>query len=501
MSERTSDIVAAVDLGSNSFHMIVCRIQNGHLVVLDRIKEMVRLGAGIDPETKILSSEAQQRALDCLSRFGQRVRDLPLQNVRIVGTNTLRSAQGSDDFIKAAEQQLNHPIEVISGIEEARLIHLGVTTNVESNGGARLIMDIGGGSTEFIIDKNSQATKLESLYMGCVSMSRRFLAQGKITEAALQKAQLAAEQQLEHILEAYNHKHWQDAVGASGSIRSIHKVVTQSGWSEHGITIESLETLKSKILKCKNSNELKLKGLDEERKPVFVGGFIVLYATFKSLGITEMRVSDGALREGLIHDLLGRMQHTDIRYNSIIAIAERYHVDLEHAQRVKKTATTLFKQLESGWNLDEDEHLPWLQWAATIFEVGLDIAHSQYQKHSAYIIENTELSGFSKQELQLLASLAVMHRRKFSTELFKNLLNHWKKPAVKLTIILRLSIVLHRSRSSQTLPSLNISAKDKIIKLSLPTVWLDEHRLTEADLIEETILLNSAGYSLNIEKT
>ena len=489
------DTVAAVDLGSNSFHMIVCHNQNGELVVVDRLREMVRLAAGID-ENNMLTEEAQQRALDFLSRIGQRLKDIPDHGIRIVGTNTLRSASNAEEFISKAEACLGHPIEVISGVEEARLIYLGVAQSLAATEERRLVMDIGGGSTELIVGEKFEPLYLESLYMGCVSMSRRFFADGKISSSAIKKAQTAAEQELEPHITRFSRLEWKEAIGASGTIRAIDKIVHAEGWAGDGITFKSLKQLVSAIESVNHIDQLNLKSLDPQRAPVFAGGVMILYATFKHLGIRKMRVADGALREGLIHDLLGRIHHEDVRAKSVRSLAERYHVDMEHVTRVQNTAQHLFTMLSDDWQLDE-QHLEYLQWACMLSEIGLDIAHSQYQKHSAYIIENADIAGFSRQEQKLLSVLVLSQRRKIASKAIKQLPGKWQKPVTRLAIILRLAALLNRARTTIT-ENLSIKAKKSELQLSIDKDWLAEHSLTMADLEVEADYLRSADFTLLI---
>lgn len=489
------DIVASVDLGSNSFHMIVCRIQSGELIVVDRLREMVRLAAGID-ENKMLTEEAQTRALECLARMGQRLRDLPHHAVRIVGTNTLRSALNAQDFIEKAEVNLGHPIDIISGVEEARLIYLGVAHSLAANEERRLVMDIGGGSTELIIGEKFTPVYLESLYMGCVSMSRRFFKDGAISSSAISKAKIAAEQELEPFVTRFRKLNWQEAIGASGTIRAVDKIVRDEGWADDGITLKSLKQLVAALESVKHISELKFSSLDPERAPVFPGGVMILYATFELLGIKKMRVADGALREGLIHDLLGRIHHEDVRGKSVESLAERYHVDKEQAARVQQTAQQLFDQLANEWGLDE-EHLQYLEWACQLYEIGLDIAHSNFQKHGAYIIENADMAGFSRQEQKVLAILVLTHRRKIPSKLFKTLSKKWQKHSPYLMIILRLASLLNRSRMAIT-ENIRIAVTKDSIKLDIDADWLQDHSLTKADLEVEANYLTSADFSLQI---
>ncbi len=326
MHKKPPHYVAAVDLGSNSFHMIVCSLSEGKLQTVDRLREMVRLAAGLDKKNN-LDQDTQKRALACLERFAERIRDFPADSVRAVGTNTLRKAKNAQQFLEKAEKALNHRIHIISGVEEARLIYQGVAHSVGSTADLRLVVDIGGGSTEYIIGKEDIPKKKESLSMGCVSMSNNFFAQGKLTKNAFNKALLVAEQQLEPFQKKFQRKHWEEAIGSSGTWRAIDKVLQAKGWSKNGITINGLEHLAAHIKQCGHINELDLPDLDKERLPVFPGGVAIAYATFRMLDIEQMSVADGALREGLIQDLLGRIYDRDIRSATVKMLAERYHTD------------------------------------------------------------------------------------------------------------------------------------------------------------------------------
>ncbi|WP_455198734.1 exopolyphosphatase, partial [Kaarinaea lacus] len=346
--ESVIQTYAAIDLGSNSFHMIVCRFNNGELIVEDRLREMVRLGAGLD-ETRRLTPEIQERALACLESFGQRLREIPSENVRAVGTNTLRSAKNSREFLLKAEQALGHPIEIISGVEEARLIYAGVAHGIGTGGKRRLVMDIGGGSTELIIGQGNNPAYMQSLYMGCVSMTRKYFSDGKISAKNFKKAEIAARVELEPVETSYLRLGWEDAIGASGSIRSIRTVVREAGWSDEGITLDSLITLRDAALEVGQVDRLDFKGLSDERKPVFIGGVVILLATFKALGIKRMQVSDSALREGVIQEMLGRAQRRDVRTHAVNNLARRYHADETQAQLVAQTAIELADQVSSKW--------------------------------------------------------------------------------------------------------------------------------------------------------
>ena len=492
------EIFAAIDLGSNSFHMIVGRYVNGVLQVEDRLREMVRLGAGLDDKRNI-TLETQERALACLERFGQRIAGLQAKHVRAVGTNTLRSAQNSSEFLPKAERALGQHIEIISGVEEARLIYRGVAHGIGGGDERRFVMDIGGGSTELIIGTGFNPFYMQSLYMGCVTMTQQFFADGKITTKACKQAELAARMELEPVEAIYRKLGWQRAIGASGSIRAIRAVVRESGWSPEGITIESLKTLRDAMIAAKRIDKLQqLPGLTPERALVFPGGVMVLLATFKALGIKSMQVSDSALREGLIYDLLGRYQHEDVRSHAVLQLAQRYHVDMEQARRVAETAKVCAEQVSEAWSLPLESSRKWLEWSALLHEIGLDIAHSQYHKHGAYIAEFSDLAGFSRQEQLVLAALIRTHRRKFSSAPFKRLADYRARPAQLRAILLRLSVLLHRSRNPKPLPEFTLKAGPNSLEIIFPDGWLERHSLTRADLEQEALFLKKgADFSLS----
>lgn len=489
------DLLAAVDLGSNSFHLLVARHRNPGLTVVDRLVEMVRLGAGLDAQNN-LTAEAQIRALECLERFGQRLRDIPPGNVRAVGTNTFRMAQNAQPFLQRAEHALGHQIEIVSGIEEARLIYQGVAQSLAPDGTRRLVMDIGGGSTEFIIGIDQEPLHKESFRMGCVSMSLRHFPGGKISAKRFKRAVIAAQRELEPIELAFSRGQWSEAVGASGSLRAIQKIIMAAGWSKEGITSSGLEHLADGMIAAGDVTKLPFAELNPERAPVLPGGVVIVYAAFKILGIELMKVAEGALREGLLYDLIGRLQHTDIRTTTVAALATRYHVDREHAGRVRITAQELARQALSHEAVDVETVEQWLGWAAELHEIGFDIAHSAYHKHGAYIVENADLPGFSQQEQKLLATLVRAHRRKFPVKLFRELAQPWNELAPRVAIVLRLGVLLNRSRHPAPLPAIRLKLLGGLATLHFPTGWLAEHPLTMADLEQEAEVLQAAGLEL-----
>ncbi|MGH8189453.1 MAG: exopolyphosphatase, partial [Steroidobacteraceae bacterium] len=410
---KVPDVIAAVDLGSNSFHMVVARYSHGQLIILDRLREMVRLGAGLDEQGR-LKREAMDSALECLERFGQRLHDMRAESVRVVGTNTLRRAKRKGAFIDRARSALGHPIEIISGIEEARLIYLGVARTMPTEPGRRLVVDIGGGSTEVIIGEGVHTKKLESLYMGCVSMSAKFFGDGGITEKRMRRGRIAARLELEPVQASFKSYGWEHAVGSSGTIRSVSDVIRARGNGDTAITPAMLESLIELAIRAGDSSKLRLPGLSEERLPVFAGGLTILAEVFSAFDIKTMRVADGALREGLLYDLVGRLTDEDARVRSVRAMQARYHVDLAQAERVEATATQFLRQTAAAWQLEELFAELVLSWAARLHEIGLDVSHSHYHRHGSYLVEHADMPGFPQEEQRILAYIVGAHRRKLN---------------------------------------------------------------------------------------
>ena len=499
MPKKPFKLVAAIDLGSNSFHMIVARIQDGQLSIIDRIREMVRLAGGVDAQGNI-SDEVQTRALECLQRFGERLKEFPEGSVRAVGTNTLRNVSSSEDFLSKAEEALGHTLDIIAGVEEARLIYLGVAHSLAVTGGNRFVMDIGGSSTELIVGEDSYTPRhLESLEMGCVTVTRRFFGDGTLNKQRFKQANIFAKTELEPHVRKYKSLGWEQVIGASGSIRAIKKVLMAMGLSQGGITLDDLNALIKKVIEMGTIGELELEGLNPERAPVFVGGLAVLTATFEALGLEKMEVSDRSLREGLLHDLMGRYSSEDIRNHSIAHLAQRYHADEKQHKRVAETTSKMFSKVADQWQLDEIESLQWLEWAAHLHEIGLEIAHNRHHYHAAYIIEHCDLAGFSQQEQQFLAALVRSHRRKLPAKLYKELPKRISKPVKRLAVLLRLAVILHRNRSKAALPEFDLVVEDKNIQLIFPEGWLDEQPLTQADLQQEVQYLAAIGFTLLVQ--
>ncbi|MCP5245083.1 MAG: exopolyphosphatase [Burkholderiales bacterium] len=498
MASQTDEPYAAIDLGSNSFHMIVANYVDGRLQIIDRIKEMVRLASGLNDNHE-LSEESMQLALSCLQRFGQRIKEIPQANIRAVGTNTLRQARNGEFFLSLADAALGHPIEIIAGQEEARLIYQGVAHTTYDEVNKRLVIDIGGGSTELIIGRGYDIFSRDSLYMGCVNMGTRFFGDGKIKAKRMSKTVLYARQELESIETAYKKTGWDLALGSSGTITTIRDVVQAQNWCETGITAAALSKLIDELIAIGDSSAIQFEGLSEHRRPVFASGVAVLYGVFEALNLEQINVSEGALREGLLYDLIGRTHNEDIRDKTIMDITQRYGVDLEQANRVQKTAENFFHQIRSDWKLYEKQDLKLLQWGALIHEIGLSIAHAQYHRHGDYLISYSDLAGFSRQEQIKLAKLVRCHRRKFPLDEFESVPSSSQLSTIRLSVLLRLAAVLHRSRSNNTLPEIQVVANSDKINLCFPPQWLFDHPLTLADLKTEQNYLQAAGIKLNVQ--
>ncbi len=495
-ADDAAETVAAVDLGSNSFHMVVARASGAELHVVDRIKESVRLAAGLD-EKRQLSDEARSRALDCLQRFGQRLRPMPQGQVRAVGTHTMRRARGISDFLAQAEDALGHPIEIIYGAEEARLIYGGVAQDLGNNRPRRLVIDIGGSSTELIIGEGAKPQLIESVSLGAVVHTQRYFPKGKIDKQAWKSAVLGARVGLEALERDYRNAGWDVTIGASGSIKAVQKVCEQAGWSAQKITLDGLKQLGKALIKCGQLDKLDLSGLAEDRRPIFAGGTAALTAIFESLRIDEMEVSDKALREGLLLDLLGRLGDSGVREDSVTAAAARYGADHAHAERVAVTAHSLLEQnpqIPGGIR----RNAQYLRWAARLHEIGLAISHKGYHRHGEYIVRNADLQGFSQSEQAVLAALVRLHRGRFRDEILSDLPAGQQLTTRWLALLLRMAILVHRGRDPQAKPSLSLQLEGEKLRVAFADGWLEARPLTREDLEREKDYLALAGYKLKI---
>jgi exopolyphosphatase/guanosine-5'-triphosphate,3'-diphosphate pyrophosphatase len=457
---------------------------------------MVQLAVGLDDDER-LSEVAQNRALACLARFGERLRNLPPWAIRAVGTNTLRRAENANEFLTKARIALGHPVEIITGDEEARLIYLGVSHALDFDNARRLVIDIGGGSTEFIIGEGAEEGHYrESIEMGCVHYSHQFFPEGVLSETSMRRAESTARAMLQDIEHPFRRLGWEEAIGASGTILAVARVVAAQGWCGRGIiTAESLKTLTRVMIEAGHVKNLRFEELNTKRGPVFPGGVAVLKGAFESLGIERMTVSGGALREGLLYDLIGRVRHQDVRDRTVADLAQRYHIDQPHSLRVKDTAMQLLETAAFEWEF-EKEHFSRLKWAAILHEVGLALSHSQYHKHGAYLLAYSDMPGFSQQEQQILALLVQGHRRKLPVAKLNLLPKELRQSTLRLCLLLRLAVLLNRNRSPAALPCLMFKVDQKTLKLKFPAGWLMQHPLTEANLVREAMYVKAGGYHL-----
>ena len=492
------EIIAAVDLGSNSFHMIVGELRYGQLAILDRIRETVRLAEGLSEKGDI-SPDARKRALDCLSRFGERLRDIHAHRVRAAGTSTIRRAREDTSFRDEAEAALGHPIEVVSGLEEARLIYNGVTHSLPPTDGLRLVMDIGGGSTELILGQGPEPRALESLHMGCVSMTERFFPEGRITREGFARARTAAQLELRPVKAFFRDVDDVEVIGTSGTIRSTEAVARELGISVSGLTLAHVDELIDKVLEFENTAELSLRGLSERRAQVWPGGLSILAELLNVLKVESLQVSDGALREGLLYDLLGRLQHEDARERTVRAMMARYQVDTKQAKRVAGTAAKLYAQVKGEWGFSRQIAGKVLDWAARLHEIGLDISHDGYQRHGAYIAQNADMPGFPRAEQRFLAALIGGQRHRMQRSSFDMLPETWREAGLRLLMILRLAVLLNRSRKKMAEIPVQLKAGDDSLSISFDPEWLAANPLTIADLEREREFLEQVGYSLKID--
>ncbi|MHB8415796.1 MAG: Ppx/GppA phosphatase family protein [Acidiferrobacteraceae bacterium] len=487
--------VAAIDLGSNSFHMVVARVTDRELHVIDRLRETVQLATGFDRH-HCLTAKVRRRALECLARFSQRLRDMPPGSVHAVGTSALRRARNADVLISEAERVLGHPIDIISGREEARLIYLGVSHSLAGNGKRKLVVDVGGGSTEFIIGERHEPRYMESLDMGSLSMTTAYFPEGVINNTCMQRAEIAAGLELQNIQTQYRRFGWDVAIGASGTILSLMEVIRALGWSEDAITVGALHRLRKVVVAAGHTRRLSLPGLRPERAPIVPAGLAILSAIFSALGLKRMITSTGAIREGLLYDLPGQVPHEDVRERTIKALRNRYEIDTRQSMRVARTAECCLRAVSRAWGLEDARDGALLIGAAQLHEIGLAVAHSQYHKHGAYLIANSDLSGFTRSEQTTLAALVRGHRRKFPEAVFQTMPRHTAKSARRLCVLLRIAVLLHRDRTDRKLPALVLTALPNGLRIRFPRGWLAAHPLTRADLEQESARLKPARFTL-----
>ncbi len=487
------ETLAAVDLGSNSFHLQVGRVVDGQIYPLDSVREVVRLGGGLTADKRI-DRATQAKALEALAKFAERLRGFRRAAVRAVGTNALRVAKNAPQFLREARQVLGFPIEVISGREEARLIYLGVAHSMPASAERRLVVDVGGGSTEFIIGTGLEPKLTESLYMGCVSYSLRYFPDGRVDKPRMKAAETAARQELAGMAGAYREEGWQEAVGSSGTARSLENILRENGFAAEGITREGLERLRALLLKHEKADPERIAGLRPNRAPVLPGGVAILGAVLDALDIEAMKVSDGALRHGVLYDLLGRVERRDMRQVTVGQFVRRYHIDAAQAERVRALALTIYDALVPGAEREDDPDRTLLEWAARLAEAGLSIEHAHYHKHSAYVLANADMPGFSRMEQARLARIVLAHRGKLAKIQDAGLEGaDWK-----LVFALRTAALILRPRTDLRLPFLRVAADEGGFAIDLPQSWLEENPLSAAALESEAEQWKAVGMRLGV---
>lgn len=443
------ELIGSIDLGSNSFHLAIARLDHGEVRKVASISEKVQLAAGLD-ENNVLSEEAMQRGLDCLHRFAQHLTEVNPNLLRVVATNALRKAVNAQEFIKRANQLLPKPIEIISGREEARLIYLGVSHSNASTD-KRLVIDIGGGSTEFIIGQGFEPLEMESLQMGCVAFTKKFFFDGKIDEEAFDQAMRATKTELLSIEKRYKKVGWDNAIASSGTAKAALLVLQELGLADEFITLKGMEKLKRHLIKLGAIDKIDFEGVKSHRQAVFPAGVAELFAIMQTFGIGQLGYSDGALREGVMYDMLGRISNEDVRDRSVMAMAERYSVDIKQAGRVTTTCARLFDTVKDSLGFsDEDRDL--LRRAANLHEIGLAVGHSHYQKHSAYLLEFSDIAGFSQIGQAMMAQIARNHRRKLKSDALDVAESLGGRKLVCLCLILRLAVQANQSRTTKAAP-------------------------------------------------
>ncbi len=494
-----AETFAAIDLGSNSFHLLVARREYGELRVIDRIKEMVRLGGGLDDEGR-LDEDTQERALSCLALFGQRLRGIPNDNIRAVGTQTFRRLKNANAFLMVAETGLGCSIDIIGGREEARLIYLGISQGVSGHEERRLVLDIGGGSTEIVIGEGLVPLETESIQYGCVSLTRQFFSDGRLSMDRWHAAVESVMADLQELRVRYLQTGWETAIGSSGTVLAITEICRQMAWAEKDIDAAAVAHLRDKLFTFQTIEEVVLPGLSERRHPVLVGGLAMLSACFDVFELDVLKASPFALREGVLHDLLGRMENRDPREKTIQAFKTRYAVDPDQVRRVSKTALKAYHQIHDELTL-RPTHQQLLGWAADLHEVGLSVSHSHYQKHSGYLVSYSDMAGFTQQEQLFLAALIQYHRRPVAKGFARSLPARLHEPLRLTMFCLRLACILCRTRDNLAIPEFQLSRNDHEISVEFPPEWQRTHPLTLADLRREVEELEMIGLQFQIRES
>ena len=476
----STSLYAAIDLGSNSFHMLVVREVAGSIQTLTRIKRKVRLAAGLSGDNN-LSPEAMERGWQCLRLFAERLQDIPLSQIRVVATATLRLAVNAGDFIARAQDILGCPVQVISGEEEARLIYQGVA---HTTGGddRRLVVDIGGASTELVTGTGAQATSLFSLSMGCVTWLERYFTDRNLAKENFDKAENAAREVLRPVMDELRYHGWKVCVGASGTVQALQEIMMAQGMDER-ITLAKLQQLKQRAIQCGRLEELEIEGLTLERALVFPSGLAILIAIFTELNIQCMTLAGGALREGLVYGMLHQSVDQDIRSRTLRNVQRRFIVDTDQAQRVSQLASLFADQVKKSWDI-EPLSRDLLLSACALHEIGLSVEYKQAPLHAAWLVRNLDLPGFTPAQKKLLATLLLNQTNAVDLSSLHQQNAVPPRVAEHLCRLLRLAILFASRRRDDLLPDITLVADDEKLTLTLPKNWLEDHPLG-AELVEQ----------------
>jgi exopolyphosphatase/guanosine-5'-triphosphate,3'-diphosphate pyrophosphatase len=488
-------VFAAIDIGSNSFHLIVARLEHGEIRPLHVLAEKVQLGKGL--KNHQLAADAVERGLACLERFQQLLASVKPDRIRAVGTNALRQAHNRELFTEPAEAILGVPVDVIYGREEARLVYLGVAHTLADDELSRLVVDIGGGSTEFILGQQFEPKRLESLQLGCVSYSERFFPDGKIDKKRFRAAYDQACIEVSHIRRHFKQAHWVEAVGSSGTLQAIELLVSAAGWRSEGIDHKSLKKLKKALLKFESVDDIDLEGLNERRRGVITAGVAITLAIFDVLGVGAMRTSSGALREGAIYDLIGRRSHEDVRERTVQAMLQRYSAEIANSDSVGAYAKQLGIETASAWNLSEDD-IDLLAWSGRLHEIGIAISQKHYNRHSAYLVENSDMPGFSQGDQLFISRLLRGHRGKLPNYLFDGVPTSKQQKLARMLVLLRLAVTLKHAEVPPISPEFYARASDARLEVNFSDEWREGHPLTVWEVTESIPVFKKLGITLEI---
>ena len=489
-------LYAVIDLGSNSFHMLITRLVADSVQVVDKVKRKVRLASGLNSNNE-LDQAAIKRGLECLSFFSERLQDIPEQNIRIVATATLRIATNADDFLKQANAILSKKITVLSGEQEAKYIYLGVA-HTSCGKPNRLVFDIGGASTEIVVGEGFTSRKVLSLNIGCVTYLKNYFNDGLLSEQNFSQAIASAKKEIAPHVEAYKQLGWQIVLGGSGTMQALAEILLHQNHPAI-ISAEFLTQIKTDLLNCQSLTALNIPGLLVDRKPVFASGIAILIALFDCFHIKQLQLSSGAIREGLLYEMLPNMRALTIRQRTVTSLTEKFHIDTDHAHRVTETVEALFDYCARDWQLERDNSFKLLKTACALHEIGLLLEYKRHQQHGAYIIENADLPGFDQADRQLLAVFVLCYKADIDIERLQKQSATNVKQASQLLVMLRLAVILCRRRNDDVLPHHNCVINGQTIELQLPQPWLNAHPLICDELKQESQHLKNIGFTILVK--